>query len=202
MNSKFKTPGETTEEREEFWLDLIAEARNSSGGVTKFCRDRQIGKEVYYHWFGRLKDRIDQWQTPLATNKKQRKSPAKEKSRRNVSPPRTRKEWANLVALCNSSGLTPSAFARKNNLNKVTFCRWYKRSFSSEVQAISTNKKTLPAVEFVAVNVIDKPSIAISGDENLSNIVEIYLANKRMLRVRPGCTPDFLKTVISILEDR
>lgn len=141
MSGKFQTPGETHEERKQFWISLITEARSYPGGIQKYCRDHGIGKEIYYHWFKFVKGHVPGWSVPLDTNTKRRIRPRKVKSCQST-PKRTRSEWMTLVKQCKESRQTPSAFARQNNLNKVTFCRWYRR-FANEVSEVGNRKRDL-----------------------------------------------------------
>lgn len=183
MKSKFVTPGETTEEREEFWLEKIAEAREYDGGIAKFCRDHNIGKEIYYQWFGRLKDRIEDWRTPLDTNRKRRKSPPKKKTNVASSPARSRREWLALVEECRNSGLTPSAFANKKGLNKCTFCRWVRKAAGTYVDA-RKKSTTLPLDDFVPVRVIDTPVLVAQPGSNADFAIEVVLVNNRVCPIK------------------
>jgi transposase-like protein len=198
MKNKFQTPGETYEERKQYWLERIAEARSYPGGILKYCRNENITKEIYYHWFRKLKNEIESWQTPLDTNTKLRKRPPKTKSSRKLAPPRTQREWRALVAQCKESGLTPSAFAREHNIHKVTFCRWYRAFFDPGLYRASSKKQRN---DFVPVKIIEPTSMPPECDSDGDDVIEILLHKKRTIRVRVGCSPEFLKLVVSALEE-
>jgi hypothetical protein len=199
MKTKFQTPGETYEDRESYWLQRITEARKYPGGIQKYCRDHDISKEIYYHWFGRVKHLVEGWTLPLDTNRKRRKHPPKVKSDRGASKPRSKKEWSALVAECVHARLKPSAFARKHSLSKVTFCRWYRRLSKEPSQVIPRKDSSEPC--FVAVNVIDSGPAKTEQNVATLSSIEIVLHNGRTIRVQEQFKPDLLKAVISILEE-
>jgi len=62
-----RTPGKTTREREGYWIGLIHEARNYSGGVTAYCLENNISKNTYYSWFRRLRASHAAWQEALSS---------------------------------------------------------------------------------------------------------------------------------------
>lgn len=74
-----KTPGDTVEERESYWTEIINEARRYPDGVTAYCRDYNISKNNYYSWFKKLRPRHSAWKDDLVNNrsKQKRKSKAK-----------------------------------------------------------------------------------------------------------------------------
>lgn len=58
------TPGKTKEEREAFWTRIIEQARAYPGGVSAYCRDKNVNKDNFYQWFKKLKPKHPEW-TPL-----------------------------------------------------------------------------------------------------------------------------------------
>lgn len=70
-----KTPGETTEDREIYWVRVIERARNYPAGITVFCRVFKIRKNNYYQWFKRLKLKHPEWEKPLARKVKKTAEP-------------------------------------------------------------------------------------------------------------------------------
>lgn len=68
-----KTPGNSYEEREKYWENVITKARSYPGGVTQFCRDYQIRKDNYYQWFKRLKLKHPEWNERVPTGAPKRK---------------------------------------------------------------------------------------------------------------------------------
>lgn len=68
-----KTPGSTPAERERYWTRIIEKAREYPGGISQYCRDKDVSKSNLYKWLLRLKPKHPEW-TPLpapATRKKQ-----------------------------------------------------------------------------------------------------------------------------------
>lgn len=64
-----RTPGTSTEDRENYWEKTIEKARAYPSGVTAFCRVHHIRKHNYYQWFKRLKLKHPEWDKPLSTKK-------------------------------------------------------------------------------------------------------------------------------------
>lgn len=62
-----KTPGESSEEREEYWVKVIEAARQHPGGVTAYCAKNGINKNNYYKWFQKLRFSHPEWED-LANN--------------------------------------------------------------------------------------------------------------------------------------
>lgn len=56
-----RTPGDTPEDRAEYWTKIIEEGRQYSAGVAAFCDDRGINKNNYYGWFKRLRAEHPEW---------------------------------------------------------------------------------------------------------------------------------------------
>lgn len=200
MPETFRTPGDSAAERDEFWIKKITEARAHPGGILQWCRENNILKETYYHWFKKLKNRIASWNEPLDTNKKRRKKELKISTKKLVL--RSKKEWLDLVDACKRSGKKPSTFARENNLVKVTFCRWYRFSNSnfSSLKDMKRSRQTTKIENFVPVKIVEAPKNTLSAKTD-SEALEVVLANGRKIRITGDFSPSLLKTVISTLEE-
>jgi hypothetical protein len=203
MKQKFQTPGETYQDREQYWIERIVEARSYPGGVMKYCRDNGITKEIYYHWFHKVKDKVESWQVPLDTNVKRRKKPPRIPKGTSRSA-RPRSEWASLVKDCQRAGMRPTEFARENNLEKVTFCRWYRRLAGESPACRNDVKRTVAADAksiFVPVKIAE-PEEEVEKDEFPRHAaIQIALGNGRIVHVHEGCAAALLKMVVLTLED-
>jgi transposase len=56
-----RTPGNTPEKRERYWIKVIEQARRYPEGVTAFCESKNISKPNYYFWFKRLRPLHPDW---------------------------------------------------------------------------------------------------------------------------------------------
>lgn len=55
------TPGDTSEERGEYWIKIITEARRYPLGVTAYLASHGLEKDNYYQWFKKLKKSHPEW---------------------------------------------------------------------------------------------------------------------------------------------
>lgn len=81
------TPGDTTEERAEYWVEIIEQARRFPGGITAFCKQNGISKDNYYQWFKKLRFEHPEWEdlTNNAVHRAKRVK-AKQKNKRKEAP--------------------------------------------------------------------------------------------------------------------
>lgn len=81
------TPGDTTEERAEYWVAIIEQARRFPGGITAFCKQNGISKDNYYQWFKKLRFEHPEWEdlTNNAVHRAKRVK-TKQKNRRKEAP--------------------------------------------------------------------------------------------------------------------
>lgn len=56
-----RTPGNSNEERETYWVGIIQEARNYPAGIAAYCRDNGVQQHNYYYWFHRLRPVHPEW---------------------------------------------------------------------------------------------------------------------------------------------
>jgi transposase len=56
-----RTPGNSKEERETYWVGIIQEARKYSAGIAAYCRDKGVQQNNYYYWFHRLRVLHPEW---------------------------------------------------------------------------------------------------------------------------------------------
>lgn len=75
-----KTPGNTPQERESYWVDIINEARRYKDGVTAYCRDYNISKNNYYAWFKTLRPKYLEWKKDLPHSRSKKKKTRRKKS--------------------------------------------------------------------------------------------------------------------------
>lgn len=65
------TPGYSDEERAQYWIEIINEARRYPKGVTAYLLSQGIEKNNYYHWFKKLRQSHPEW-NDLANDPKHR----------------------------------------------------------------------------------------------------------------------------------
>ncbi len=68
-----KTPGDSPEERQGYWADVINNARRYREGVSAYCRDYNISKNNYYGWFRRLRPKYPAWKDDLSSQPQKRR---------------------------------------------------------------------------------------------------------------------------------
>jgi hypothetical protein len=56
-----RTPGFTDEEREQYWIKIINQARRDPRGVTAFLLEQGVEKNNYYQWFKTLRRSHPEW---------------------------------------------------------------------------------------------------------------------------------------------
>lgn len=56
-----QTPGYSKEEREQYWITIINEARRFPGGVLAYLNSNGYEKNNYYHWFKKLRPEHPEW---------------------------------------------------------------------------------------------------------------------------------------------
>ncbi len=56
-----RTPGRTYEEREQYWIRIIGEARRYPDGIIAYLERQGIRKNNYYRWFKRLSPTHPEW---------------------------------------------------------------------------------------------------------------------------------------------
>ena len=110
--------------------------------------------------------------------------------------------------------MTASQFARTRNIHPVTFCRWIRRASGTYSEGRRPLKTAAKASDFVAVKVVDDvaevttPDFDAQGTDSLAagtathteTMLEIILANKRMLRIHARFTPELLSAIVLSLE--
>lgn len=55
--------GDTVEERESYWTQVIQEARVYPEGVKSYCEQNDISQDLYYAWFRKLRGQHPEWLT-------------------------------------------------------------------------------------------------------------------------------------------
>lgn len=56
-----RTPGYSDEERENYWIEIINQARLHPHGVTAYLESRGVSKNNYYSWFNKLRKSHPEW---------------------------------------------------------------------------------------------------------------------------------------------
>jgi transposase len=56
-----KTPGFSPEEREQYWVEIITEARRFPDGIGAYLKSKGCEKNNYYYWFKRLSPMHPEW---------------------------------------------------------------------------------------------------------------------------------------------
>ncbi len=56
-----KTPGDSPEERAEYWTGVIEDARKYRAGVSAYLRDKGLQKNNYYQWYKKLRKQHPEW---------------------------------------------------------------------------------------------------------------------------------------------
>lgn len=73
-----KTPGDSPEERAEYWTGVIEDARKYRAGVSAYLRDKGLQKNNYYQWYKKLRKQHPEWndlEGPKTRELKSRKRP-------------------------------------------------------------------------------------------------------------------------------
>ncbi len=81
-----RTPGFTDQEREQYWVEIINQARRDPRGVTAFLLEQGVEKNNYYQWFKTLRRSHPEWQD-LSKNPSHRAK--KESSKSGAKLPKT-----------------------------------------------------------------------------------------------------------------
>ncbi len=74
------TPGYTDEERDQYWIEIIVEARKHPMGITDYLTQHGIEKNNYYQWFKKLRKAHPEWKD-LSKDPKHRAMREKTKGR-------------------------------------------------------------------------------------------------------------------------
>ena len=72
------TPGISAEEREQYWVETISEARQSPSGISAYLNSMGINKNNYYYWFQRLTPAHPEWED---SSKDSQRRPKKAKAK-------------------------------------------------------------------------------------------------------------------------
>lgn len=88
-----KSPANTPQEREAYWVDIINKARQYEEGVTAYCRDYKISKNNYYSWFKVLRPRYLEWSKDLPHSRPKKKK-TKRASETEVVAKATRRQFS------------------------------------------------------------------------------------------------------------
>jgi hypothetical protein len=126
------------------------------------------------------------------------------------------RRWRGTIAKWQASGVSMTEFCRQNDVPYRDFMNWrriiqvrdlepgaptrnYSRDKKRAMRAKSTNGPPAPRVEFAEIQVVDSPSTKVRGEDA---VLEIVLPDGTCLRTKPGCSLNFLSSVISALEKR
>jgi transposase-like protein len=55
------TPGDSREEREQYWIKIINAARRHPLGITAYLKSQGLEKDNYYQWFKKLRQAHPEW---------------------------------------------------------------------------------------------------------------------------------------------
>ena len=149
-----RTPGKTKQEREGYWIGVIHEARNYSGGVTAYCLENNISKHSYYWWFDRLRGANPAWQRALPSVPERRR---KERAPSHVvtsetldHEPRKRRKFAAAykahILRETEEALygQQTALLKREGLNASHLQKWKKQRDTSGLEPKKRGRKTNP----------------------------------------------------------
>ncbi len=78
-----QTPGDSKEEREQYWVKIINEARRFPDGITAYLNSKGYEKDNYYQWFKKLRPSHPEWNNLAKDSSHRRmKSRSKESAKR------------------------------------------------------------------------------------------------------------------------
>jgi len=109
------------------------------------------------------------------------------------------KYWRKAVEEWRRSSLTIKQFAEERNLAYKQLCFW-RRKFDNGKPVKEKSKPVLATVaDFAPVSVIDNPNEPVKPANTLS-MLEIVLLCGRTVRFNSRCQPEYLSSVVSVLE--
>ncbi len=109
------------------------------------------------------------------------------------------KYWRKVVEDWRNSGLTLRQFAKERNLAYKRLCFWRQR-FDGGKPLIGKSKPALETVtDFAPVCVVDNQNKTVKPTNTLS-MLEIVLLCGRTVRFNNRCQPEYLSSIVSVLE--
>lgn len=153
------TPGDTTEERAEYWVAIIGKARQFPGGITAFCKQNGISKDNYYQWFKKLRFEHPEWEdlTNDAVHRAKRVKTQREKKRKitevEVEPKPTRRQFtaAYKARILEETDSAPNgeiaAILRREGLFWSTLQKWRAQRHSTGLEPQKRGRKEDPQAE-------------------------------------------------------
>lgn len=117
--------------------------------------------------------------------------------------------WRGVIADWEASGLTGAEYCRRHEIGYWQFQHWRKRlprkdaadvvPRSGKGRRVKTQSHKEKSVEFLPVHLVDKPE-----PETFKSpaTVKVVLRCGTVLRINSDCPPEFLSSIISVLENR
>ncbi len=121
---------------------------------------------------------------------------------------KTRKDrekfWRKAVTDWQGSGLTAKEFAEKRGLTYKRLLFWKQRVEAGQMDSSNLLKEKLepviePGADFAPIRVLDEPSES-AKPANILAMLEIVLLCGRTVRFNNRCQPEYLSSVVSVLE--
>jgi len=107
------------------------------------------------------------------------------------------RHWRRLLRQWRRSGLTPRAFCAGQGVNESSFYGWRReiarRDVESEASSVAQQSSNAAAPAFI--------KLAITPDSTLPAAIEVIVAGRRVLRVRPGFDAGLLRQLVRLLEE-
>lgn len=143
-----KTPGRTPAEREKYWTRVIETAREYPGGISQYCRDKDVSKSNLYKYLYRLKPKHPEW-TPLpAPATRQNETAKRQPETQVVGGTRrrfTREYKLAILKLTDDAGIGEIAsILRKEGLYSSNLQKWRAERAAGTLQAKKRGPKVNP----------------------------------------------------------
>lgn len=111
--------------------------------------------------------------------------------------------WRKAVGDCQASGLTIKQFAEERGLAYKRLLFWKRRFQPQSQPGLVSKEKPVPLVtkaeHFARIHIVDNQSTN-NRQDNLLSTLEIVLLCGRTVRFNNRCQPEYLSSVVSVLE--
>jgi len=117
--------------------------------------------------------------------------------------------WRRLLRLWRRSGLTGREFCAEHRVSEPSFYAWRRELARRDQQKATTPKRTAASVAAPSVVRQESASSATPAFVKLSvaaaaavpPVIEVVVAERRLLRVRPGFDAELLRQLVRLLEE-
>ena len=116
--------------------------------------------------------------------------------------PAKEKYWRRLVRQWRRSGLTPRAFCVDRRISESSFYGWRREIVRRDAERGTTPKQVAGGQQSSGAAAPAFVELAIGANSALlPAAIEVVVAERRVLRVRPGFDADLLRQLVRLLEE-